>query len=385
MTAPELRQQFLNGMSRAATTVNVVATDGVAGRCGVTVSAMSSVSADGDGDVPTMLVCIHNQSRCMPAITENGTFVVNVLREDQTFIADTFAGRRQPSDGDRFSCAQWTWMPSGSPRIVDPLVAFDCEVESITRVGTHYVVIGAVQALFVADTGRPLIFANRSYGSAQRIVPFRPEDARPEDALRIGVLSVFGADVLPPLLNDLQKTHGSTIVDLYEGDHRKIAELLRAGEIDLALLYDFELGDDLSAERLDETPPYALVPAGHELAQQETLRLADLAPYPLVLLDAPPGREYFLSLFEQQGLVPNVAYRPWGVEMARGMVAHGLGYALMTSPRSSDRFAPREDVVARQLVDDLPAARMVLAWRTGDVPPIADVFHELCLSAHEAA
>ena len=42
----ELRQRFLSGMSHAACTVNVVTTDGPAGRAGVTVSAMSSVSAD---------------------------------------------------------------------------------------------------------------------------------------------------------------------------------------------------------------------------------------------------------------------------------------------------------------------------------------------------
>ena len=41
-----LRQQFLHGMSHAACTVNVVTTDGMAGRHGVTVSAMVSVSAD---------------------------------------------------------------------------------------------------------------------------------------------------------------------------------------------------------------------------------------------------------------------------------------------------------------------------------------------------
>ena len=36
-----LRDSFLEGMSRAATTVNVVTTDGPGGRAGVTVSAIS--------------------------------------------------------------------------------------------------------------------------------------------------------------------------------------------------------------------------------------------------------------------------------------------------------------------------------------------------------
>ena len=64
-----LRQQFLHGMSYAAATVNVVTTDGVAGRHGVTVSAMVSVSAD--TPQPTLLVCIHHLSPVVAAVLEN--------------------------------------------------------------------------------------------------------------------------------------------------------------------------------------------------------------------------------------------------------------------------------------------------------------------------
>src|SRR3979490_2549211 len=86
-----LRQQFLHGMSHAACTVNVVTTDGVAGRHGVTVSAMVSVSAD--TPQPTLLVCIHGRSAVAAAVLENGVFCVNVLRDDQAHISDNFAGR----------------------------------------------------------------------------------------------------------------------------------------------------------------------------------------------------------------------------------------------------------------------------------------------------
>src|SRR5882724_7887396 len=101
----DIRAQFLNGMSRAAFCVSVVTTDGPAGCSGVTISAMSSVSADGNS--PTILVCIHHQSRTAAAILENGTFCVNVLREDQSHIADRFGGRVQLEDGDKFAGARW--------------------------------------------------------------------------------------------------------------------------------------------------------------------------------------------------------------------------------------------------------------------------------------
>ena len=84
-----LRDRYLEAMSEAAATVSVVTTDGPAGRAGVTVSAMCSVSAD----PPTILVCVHHLSPACEAIRENGAFCVNVLGDGQSAISDTFAGR----------------------------------------------------------------------------------------------------------------------------------------------------------------------------------------------------------------------------------------------------------------------------------------------------
>src|ERR1700722_16340827 len=142
-----LRQQFLHGMSHAACTVNVVTTDGIAGRHGVTVSAMVSVSAD--TPQPTLLVCIHHLSPVISALLQNGVFCVNVLRDDQAHISDNFAGRSGVQGAAKFDCAAWTTQITGAPRVVDSLVAFDCRVTASERVGSHFVVFGLVSALCV--------------------------------------------------------------------------------------------------------------------------------------------------------------------------------------------------------------------------------------------
>ena len=162
LLAPSLRENFLAGMSAAACTVNIVTTDGVAGRFGVTVSAMASVSADGDR--PTLLTCINERSASAEGILRNGVFCLNILRADQSLISDNFGGRVSPQFADKFDCAEWMDNPSGSPRIADCLVAFDCRLISGEKIGTHYVFIGAVNHVFTSRTGQPLIYANRSYG-----------------------------------------------------------------------------------------------------------------------------------------------------------------------------------------------------------------------------
>ena len=156
-----LRDRFVNGMAHAAFTVSVVTTNGAAGQGGVTVSAMTSVSADMPN--PTLLICVHHKSLTAPMIAKNGVFCVNVLRQDQAHIADTFAGRVDLQGEDKFTCAKWHPMGSGAARLVDGLVAFDCRIQSAERVGTHHVFVGAVEEMHLSDSGHPLVYSNRAY------------------------------------------------------------------------------------------------------------------------------------------------------------------------------------------------------------------------------
>ncbi|MEM9470789.1 MAG: LysR substrate-binding domain-containing protein [Pseudomonadota bacterium] len=359
----DIRGQFLQAMSCAANTVNVVTTDGKAGRAGVTVSAMASVSAD--GDAPTMLVCVHHLSAAAQTILDNGCFCTNILRDDQSFISDVFAGRLKTEDGDKFSCVDWVAMKTGAPRVRDPLTAFDCTVKSSERVGTHFVFIGEVQDIFVAEGGSPLIFANRAYGSPVTISPARKQRTE-VDTIRIGTLHTFGPYLLPSIIRKLEDETGPVDLDLHEGDQRQLLELLRAGTIDLAFVYDFDLGSDVTALAVSELPTYVLLAENDPLAVQTTVALADLVSRPMVLLDASPSRDYFLSLFDGLGDA-NVAYRAGSFEMVRGMVAHGLGYSLLATKPASAMSYDGKALVTRPLADNVGSSRLVLSQRR-DVP-----------------
>src|SRR6202048_4309013 len=213
-----LRQQFLHGMSHAACTVSVVTTDGVAGRHGVTVSAMVSVSAD--TPQPTLLVCIHHLSPVVAAVLKNGVFCVNVLRDDQAHISDNFAGRSSARGAAKFDCATWTTQLTGAPRVVDSLVAFDCRVTASERVGSHFVVFGSVQDIFVAGTGAPLIYANRAYGVPQHFPPRQvvSDRATAGGTLALGCFQIIAPYIVPALAARLTKLHPGISLTLMEGD-----------------------------------------------------------------------------------------------------------------------------------------------------------------------
>jgi flavin reductase (DIM6/NTAB) family NADH-FMN oxidoreductase RutF len=155
------REEFIEGMSRSACTVNVVTSDGIAGRAGITVSAMSSVTAD--SPKPELLICVNSQTLACSLILENGVFCVNLLNADQHEISDIFAGRSGGSQAERFNSAKWTSMRTGSPRLINPVAAFDCRIVRAELFGTHYVIIGAVGQTFVSQFGSALVYADRSY------------------------------------------------------------------------------------------------------------------------------------------------------------------------------------------------------------------------------
>jgi flavin reductase (DIM6/NTAB) family NADH-FMN oxidoreductase RutF len=375
-----LRQRFLSGMSHAACTVNVVTTDGAAGRHGVTVSAMVSVSAD--GPQPTLLVCIHHRSAVAAALLENGVFCVNVLRDDQAHISDSFAGRGNARGLAKFDCTEWTTQVTGAPRVLDSLVAFDCRVTASERVGSHFVVFGSVQDIFVAGGGAPLIYANRAYGVPRRFHQRRtPRSTGAKLALTVGCYQVFAPFVLPPLVARLTKLHPQIELTLLESDQEHLIASLRRSDVEVALLYNFDLSEDLSVTHLAELTPYALLPDGHPLSQAPAIALEDLLKEPLVLLDVDPTRDYILSLFRERGLQPNVGFRTKSLEMVRGFVGHGLGYSILATKPANNMTYDGRALVVRPLSTAVKNSSLVLATFDGrKLSPMAIEFAAHCRS-----
>jgi flavin reductase (DIM6/NTAB) family NADH-FMN oxidoreductase RutF len=376
----EIRQQFIDGMSCVAATVTVVTTDGPSGCAGVTVSAMSSVSAD--TEKPTLLVCVNQSSSGAAPILGNGTFCVNILRDDQTFVSDTFAGRHGDKGEAKFGCADWTAGISGSPMLDGALVNFDCRLIDSRLLGTHHVLFGQVEHVRLSEPGRSLVYANRAYGtslSLQRQAQNLAGSA--SQCLRIACLSSFAPLYLPCLMARMHAMHPELKLDLHECDQAEAVQLLESGEVDAALVFDRQLPSSLSIDRLASLAPHVLLAANHPLADCDTLPLADLAGEPMVLLDAPLSRDYFTGLFTKAGLVPNIAIRTPSFEMLRGLVANGLGYSLLVTNPDSERSYDGRPLVRRPLKDWVDPICVALVRRGGAKSTLGlDAFASHCVA-----
>ncbi|MEX0283156.1 MAG: flavin reductase family protein [Paracoccaceae bacterium] len=167
MKDEKLHSDFLEGMSRAATFVAVATTDGHRGRYGVTVSSMTSVSTE--GEYPSLLICVHYMSLAAPAMLANRGFCLNLLNEDQSRIANTFAGREGEDHDERFERVDWTPSPAGHPMIEGAVASFDCQMATELWWKTHHVIVGEVTNVNLSDDHRPLLYGRRSYHKAVKI------------------------------------------------------------------------------------------------------------------------------------------------------------------------------------------------------------------------
>ena len=151
-------QDFVSAMGMAATGVSVVTTDGPSGRMGLTVSAVSSVSAE----PPLVLICVNRKSPAVAALDGSGTFAVNLLAAHNLGYAETFSGR--PREGKSFNSANHDWRDgeTGLPLVTDTTAVFECETHECLDAGTHRIYIGRVVAAHKTDA-EPLIYCNRAF------------------------------------------------------------------------------------------------------------------------------------------------------------------------------------------------------------------------------
>ncbi|MCF1461846.1 flavin reductase [Agrobacterium vitis] len=157
-----LKAKFISGMGRVAAPVSIVATDGPAGRAGVTISAMSSVSADGDR--PTLMICLNQSSRTCQALEKNRHFTLNVLNARKHIpIADAFAGRFGTFLPDKFAMGDWKTSPVGIPELNEATAVFHCQVSFTQIVGTHMLIIAEVDEVSEAEGARALVYCSREY------------------------------------------------------------------------------------------------------------------------------------------------------------------------------------------------------------------------------
>jgi len=193
--------------------------------------------------------------------------------------------------------------------------------------------------------------------------------------LNLGVFSTLGPRYAPSLVRGFQDMKPETEIHLFEANLETLSEGIEIGQIDVALIYDFGLPSSLRITPLADVQPYGLLPGGHPLAGREALDMAELLQDPLILINLPHSRGYFLTLAQMHGINPKIAYETESVEMLRSMVANGLGVGLLATDIPHVTAYDRRSIVRMPLTGDRAPHRIALA-RPGRLrsTPLVDRF-----------
>ena len=204
----------------------------------------------------------------------------------------------------------------------------------------------------LSDIGQQLLLRARAMLGLASTLQQEAADARgmKSGTLRIGSFGPTASiHLLPRILEHFRQAHPGIEVHVDEGPDRQVLQWLEERRIDVGFVV-------LEQERLDtfalfEDQMVALLPVGHALAHQASVKLKDLCHDPFVLTEAGSSE----CLFHSARLKPNVRYRCSQLLSTLDTVSRGAGVSVVAQaslpqapqPRYVQRpLAPR---VARQI------------------------------------
>jgi DNA-binding transcriptional LysR family regulator len=151
--------------------------------------------------------------------------------------------------------------------------------------------------------------------------------------LRTASFQSAGATLVPRALAEFHRRHPEVDLSASTAELPEAHEQLRAGEIDVAIVMDFEaqplLFSDIETEHLLNDAYYVALPSSHRLADRPRVALADLAEEDWI--NSCPGTscdQVVLGACRAAGFDPRVVIQCDENDQMQACVAGGLGVAL---------------------------------------------------------
>jgi DNA-binding transcriptional LysR family regulator len=227
---------------------------------------------------------------------------------------------------------------------------------------------------FLAETRAFLTHANRLESLARRLG--RGE----EGGLCIGYIeNAIHAGVLPDALRGLRSSRPQIHIALYNMHSAEQLEGLRQRSLDIALIGEPPRADDpdLAAAMVLDDPMLLALPAQHPLAQQSHITPADLAGQEWIALfhkASPLQHDQFVAACAQSGFTPNIRMEATEPLTALGLVAAGLGMAMV---QKSVRHNAPAGVVLRDLPWFQYTTPLWAAWHRVNLRPLVATFQHM--------
>jgi LysR family hydrogen peroxide-inducible transcriptional activator len=186
--------------------------------------------------------------------------------------------------------------------------------------------------------------------------------------LRLGIIYTIGPYLLPELVRQVIERTPQMPLMLQENFTVRLLEMLRAGELDCAILAEPFPDAGLAIAPLYDEPFMAAVPKDHALATRRTITTAELKQQTMLLLGTGHCfRDQVLEVcpefarFSTDAEGIRRSFEGSSLETIKHMVASGMGVTVV--PRLSVDALAQPHVRYIPFAPPVPSRRVVLAWR----------------------
>lgn len=180
--------------------------------------------------------------------------------------------------------------------------------------------------------------------------------------LRIGGSITNGAVVLPAVLPAFQKEHPHLRLQVTVSNSTWLQQALLDNRIDLALIEGKVTAEQLKTEALGQTRLALLLPAGHPLCKADSIRLQELAAWPLLLREKGSANRAFIDhIFGSRGLEARPLWESVSTQALIRAVAAGLGISILPEQLACEALAAG-DVCTRPVEDEAFVRQNYMVW-----------------------
>jgi len=237
------------------------------------------------------------------------------------------------------------------------------------------------KGLSLTPTGRRVLTeAEAAIRAVERIADVATEgrDCRNEQFLNIGFFTTLAALMLPEMSSVFGSIYPNIRLKPCEGSQKFLFDALRNADIEIAITYELHIPNDLNFYPLAELPTYAYVSEDDAIATKKEVSITELAKKPLILVDIPLLSEYYIRLFEQNDLSPNISFRSSNVELVAAMVAGGAGFGI-GNVRPRRRFVANGTATALVgIAEQVPMKLGLLCSKNLHLSVAAEAFEHYC-------
>lgn len=187
--------------------------------------------------------------------------------------------------------------------------------------------------------------------------------------MTLGFVGSAADDVLPRLVAAYGARHPRVAVRLEEGTTAQQLDWLRDERIAAGLARTPVDADWVSVMVVMRESLVLAVSDGHSLADQSSVELAAVRDERFIMFPRHLGAGLYERIYQScatAGFVPTVAYETIRMQTIAGLVAGGLGVALMPS---SVRNLSRAGVCYLDIVDEVADIELSLLWRSDTRSP----------------